>query len=173
MRISAALPLLASAGLMSAACAAPRPAGFLSACAAAAQERADMRTIRSTGFSFQIPADYERVDIQPIDSRVERWEAGPGRAITYDLGPWSSTLDELRVLRGHSECRRDLGGKPAKVVAGLDEEGKMFSEGRKYVVAATWRDIQPGLHLTVAATTPDAREQAALLRVLHSVTFER
>jgi hypothetical protein len=154
-------------------CASPAPNRF-DACAEPRVSTAEWEKRDGLAFDFRLPPGYRREEFIPTDSKVERWKAGPGRLVTYDLGGYSSRLEEMRVLGGYSECTVKIGGGRAKVVAGWDEDGGMFEDGPgKYVVAATWRDIVPGLHLTLGASTPDRAEAERMLAMIRSVELRR
>src|SRR5690606_28353823 len=64
-------------------------------------------------FTILLPAEYRRVPVQGIDSRVGRWEAA-GKQVSYDLGAYSNTLqrDEVNPLPELSVCQESDGAQP-------------------------------------------------------------
>ena len=138
------------------------------ACLEVEADTAGWEVVERAAFGFRIPPGW-RAERVISDEHVERWTAGEGRLVTFDLGAYPSTLREMGALEGYSECRAPVGGHPALLVSGIDTEGKVLGPGRKHVVAAAWRDIEPGLHLTLAATTPDRVEAEKLLAMLRTV----
>jgi hypothetical protein len=124
-------------------------------------------------FRFSVPGGYQRRRMQGIDSYVGQWSAPGGRSIHFDWGMYSSSLDEsATILRDRVECTTEIGGHRVKVVSGFDAEGRWETEGRKYVVAAAWRDVQPEIHLTMSAMTASASDVPALLSIIRSVRFQ-
>jgi hypothetical protein len=149
------------------------PSIFVNPCAAPEADTSGWTAADAGPFGFSTPPGYARREVQGIDSYVGEWR-GPGRRfVHFDWGHWSSTLDEAKtMLQGYQECTAEIGGHRAKVVSGYDATGRWHEEGRKYVVAATWRDVQPGAHLTLSATSPDPADLPALMSIVRSVRFE-
>jgi hypothetical protein len=141
---------------------------------APAAETSGWQQVDAGPFTLWMPAGYRRSQVQGIDSYVGRWGAGERRFVAFDWGRYSSTLDEARDLlqHGYAECRTEIGSHPAKLVSGYDTGGTWEGEGRKYVVAATWRDVQPGAHLTLTAASDRPEDFATLLATIRSVRFE-
>lgn len=124
-------------------------------------------------FRFTAPPGYRRQAVQGIDSFVGMWSASRGRAVHSDWGEYSSTLDEAEaMLQGYRECRVQIGGYAARVVSGYDTAGRWERGGRKYVVAANWRNVAPGGHLTLSATAADPADLPALLSIVRSIRFD-
>jgi hypothetical protein len=160
-----AVPLLACAGRRD------RPP--VPACAKPNVQVGGWQQIDAGAFTFRLPPGYLPQKVGGVESQVARWVAGERRTISYDLGPYSSDLGEAkRHLTEFSECRDLIGARQAKLVSGWDAAGQWGGNGPKYVVAATWRDIRPHVHLTISATTDDPNEQETLLAVLRSVEFK-
>jgi|GEM_PF-5464736 len=157
----------------SAACAQSRSAPLaLDPCAGPGADTTGWQVADAGPFRFSVPPGYQRRTVQGIDSYVGQWGA-PGRKVGFDWGMWSSPLDEAStLLQGYVECTVEIGGHPARVVAGLDAEGRWGEQGRKYVVAAAWRDVQPGAHLMLSASSVDASELPVLLSIVRSVRFQ-
>lgn len=128
-------------------------------------------TVDCKRFSFRLPAGYKKVDVQPTDSYVEEWRGGELQIVTFDYGEYSSTLEEFKSLERFIQWTESIGGHSAKVVAGWDKDGGYYTEGAKHIVAATWRNVRPGVHLTLGATAPTVEEQPTLLGILRTVRF--
>ena len=121
-------------------------------------------------FSLRLPRGYRKVQVQGIDSFVGEYRA-PGRALHFDYGPYSSTLQEWRSAgAGFRSCRMEIGGHLAKIVTARSEK-----EG--YLAGVTWRELEKGgeagaLHLTMMATSADVAGQREALAVFRSVRFK-
>jgi hypothetical protein len=121
-------------------------------------------------FSLRLPAGYRKVPVQGIDSFVGEYRA-PRRALHFDYGVYSSTLEEWRSADADfRSCRMEIGGHLAKVVTARAEKGG-------YLAGATWRELEKGdelgaTHLTMAATSADADGQREALAVFGSVRFK-
>lgn len=123
-------------------------------------------------FRVAVPPGYQRREVRGIDSYVGHWDGPGGSSLHFDYGAYSSSLNELASgLRDYRECATDIGGHPAKVVSGYDAEGKYGEGGRKYMVAAAWRSVPPGAHLTLIASSPRGADLPALVSILRSVRF--
>ena len=154
-------------------CASLTPRAPIPACATPPTTAESWDLVDEGYFSLRIPPGFNEVPVQPLDSHVRQWEAGSLRIIKFDAGLYSSPLRELRDLRGYSECRFSIDGVGTLLVSGWDHYSRILVRDRKYVVAATWRDISPGAHLTIIGVTPTASEQATLMAVMRSVRFKR
>ena len=164
---------IAALAAASAACAQGRsvvPA--LDACTGAGADTTGWQVADAGPFRFSVPPGYQRRTVQGIDSYVGEWGTA-GRKVGFDWGMYSSPLDEAStLLRGYVECTLEIGGHPARVVGGMDAEGRWRERGRKYVVAAAWRNVPPGAHLTLSATSPDPADIPVLLSIVRSVRFQ-
>lgn len=126
-------------------------------------------------FSMQVPPGFDRVDVQPIDSRAGAFRrTSNGAEITYDYGWYSNDLAPgATALTDEARCTDTIGGLPVTIVTGEGNEGS--ETAGSYVVAGTWRNVERGdqpVHLTVWSTTRDSAEIDMLLAVLQSVQFE-
>jgi hypothetical protein len=164
------------AALLAAACA-PRMAGpipslHVGPCEAPAADTAGWRVVEHGEFVFRVPPDFERMPVQPFDSDVDQWGTGPRRFVMYDLGWYSSDLQEAARLAGYKSCTMHIGDHPAFVVAGWDSAGTWAAVGPKVVVAATWRNLRGGGHLTLSATSDRRNEYGTLVSIVRSVRFK-
>lgn len=173
--MSGAVSRLASAALVLAVagCASARPpAPAVDPCAPGAAA-AGWQAVDAGPFSLGLPPGFQRREVQGIDSYVGQWDAPGGRAVSFDYGAWSSSLDEMEAaLRDYRECTTEIGGHAVRIVSGFDEQGRIGEGGRKYVVAAAWRSVPPGARLTVVASSRNGADLPALAAILHSVRFD-
>lgn len=124
-------------------------------------------------FRFSAPPEYRRRTVRGIDSYVGRWSASRRRSVDFDWGMYSWPMDDAAArLQDYRECTTQIGGHPVKVVSGYDATGRMGEGGRKYVVAAAWRDVVPGTHLTLTASAADASDLPALRGIVRSIRFD-
>jgi hypothetical protein len=166
---AAALALGASAACTQAL----RSAQLPDPCAGAGVDTTGWKVADAGPFRFSVPSRYQPQRVQGYDSYVGQWLATDKRGVHFDWGMYSSSLKgAATILRDHVECTTGIGGHPVKVVAGFDAEGRWETGGRKYVVAATWRDVQPGTHLTISVTAPGASDVPMLLSIVRSVRFQ-
>lgn len=123
-------------------------------------------------FRFSVPDPYQRQAVQGIDSYVGHWAASGGRAVRFDYGMYSSSLDHSSTQwEERAECTAEVGGHRVKLVGGFDAEGE--GTGRTYViVAAAWRDVPPGTHLTLTTMSRDPSDIPVLLSIVRSVRFQ-
>jgi hypothetical protein len=150
-----------------------RDARALDPCAGPGADTTGWKVADAGPFRFSVPGEYQPRTVQGVDSHVGWWSASGGRNVRFDWGMYSSRLDEAAtILRDRVECTMEIGGHRVKVVGGFDAEGRWEVDGRKYVVAAAWRDVQPGIHLTLSATAPGASDVPVLLSFIRSVRFQ-
>jgi hypothetical protein len=138
----------------------------LALCADAAVGAEGWQLVDDRAFEFRLPPAYAELKIQPLDSHARHF-ATPDfqRTLGLDYGRFSSTLDEYRASPDFAECRAEIGGHPARVVTARDAGGG-------YTAAATWRDLRPGVHLTVGGTAPDRHGQRELEAALRTMRFK-
>lgn len=138
---------------------------------------ADWQVVEAVGFRYRVPSDYERVQVQGIDSYVGRWGASELRFASYDYGWYSNPLHDAKTaLSSYSACRDTIDGYPAALVFGWDSVGGWQSiGGPKYIVAGSWRNVPPGrepaMHLTMTTASDRAEDRPILLSILRSVEF--
>jgi hypothetical protein len=174
IRQAARAAILGLALVTSAACTqALRDAPALDPCAAPGVDTSGWTVADAGPFRFSVPNRYQRQSVQGIDSYVGQWIATDKRGVHFDWGMYSSSLNEsATILRDRVECTTEIGGHRVKVVAGFDAQGRWATGERKYVVAAAWRDVQPGTHLTISVTAPGASDVPVLLSIIRSVRFQ-
>lgn len=143
-------------------------------CTGPGAETAGWVMVDAGPFRFSAPPEYRRQEVHGIDSYVGEWSASRRRLVSFDWGMYSWTMDDAGSrLQGYRECRLEIGGHPATVVNGYDAAGQIGAAGAKYVVAATWRDVSPGTHLTLVTASADAADLPALLTLVRSIRFDR
>lgn len=142
------------------------------ACTGPGAATAGWTAVDAGPFRVAVPPGYQRREVRGIDSYVGHWDGPGGSSLHFDYGAYSSSLNELAAgLRDYRECATDIGGHPARVVAGYDADGNFGEGGRKYMVAAAWRSVPPGAHLTLVASSPRGADLPALLSIVRSVRF--
>lgn len=115
-------------------------------------------------FSFQLPPEYDLVERTPLDSYARYYEA-PGRRFSLDFGMYSNSLAEPGgEQRDRRACRATVDGRMVRLVTARDADGT-------YVAGAAWRDLEPGLHLTLYARSATAAGQQAALAAFRSIDF--
>ncbi len=125
-------------------------------------------------FRLSVPNEYQRQTMQGIDSFVGLWVV-PGRgSVHFDWGMYSARLDEPSTpWEDRAECTAGIGGYRARLVGGFNTEAQGEAKGQTYaIVAASWRDVQPGTHLTLSAISPDPADIPILLSIVRSVRFQ-
>lgn len=146
----------------------------LDPCAGAGADTTGWKVADAGPFRFSVPDDYQRQTVQGIDSYVGHWTASGGKTVRFDYGMYSSRLDAPSTpWEDRAECTTAIGGHRVKLVGGFDAEGEGEAKGPTYViVAAAWRDVPPGAHLTLSAISPDPADIPVLLSIVWSVRFQ-
>lgn len=158
---------VATSSLASAACA---PAAAPSPCTTPGAGTTNWRAVDAGPFQLSLPPQYEREEIQGIDSVVRRWVASGRRSVQADFGMYSNSLnDAAKRMDGGRECMTRIGGRRVKVVTGYATGDSWGLDGPKYVVAAAWREPDGSSLLTLFATTPDSSGVPALLSIVRSI----
>lgn len=101
-----------------------------------------------------------------MDSHVRQFATADGRQrVGFDYGQWSPSLDGARSLPEFAECRAEIGGRPARVVTARVEGGRLYA-------GASWRELRPGVHLTVSGAAATRAGRSELLAALRTVEFK-
>ncbi len=124
------------------------------------------------GFSLRLPPAYTPIPSQGTDSQVEHWSAGPLRELSCDYGAYSASLDDVGFPSSRCEWTETASEHSMKIVAGWKDGSDQSSEESSFWVAATWRNVRPGLHLTFHGATPDRAEQPTLVAIYRTVRFK-
>lgn len=121
------------------------------------------------------PASIE-VKVQGIDSWVGEFLAADSNAkLTFDWGWYSDPLTRPELVsQSHFEsCKEIIGERRARLITlqfgGAGPYGS--SVDMRYCAGAAWRDITPGVHLTLVGVARDQRRQEECLAVLRTVRF--
>ena len=118
-------------------------------------------------FFFELPSGFDKTGVQGV------WKESNSRVVTYEYSGSSSTLNDVaNALDNESECSITTGGLRARVISGFDSHGSWSNSFAKYVVAASWRDVKPGVHLTMTATGESTQRLPELFAIMRSVRFE-
>lgn len=142
-------------------------------CPAPTVDQSGWKSVDAGPFSMSLPADYQSVPVQGIDSRVGRY-APPGEeeVVAFDYGRYSSDLRYVESVMLHYEsCTEEIGGRRALLVTYELRDPGPAEEGRSFFAGATWRDVEPGIHLSVSTSTRDAGSLPRMLAILRSVRF--
>lgn len=172
MSVPSALVAMMLAGACTHPRAAAGPGVVPDPCAGMGADTAGWQGVNAGPFRFAAPREYRQEPVQGMDSFVGRWRASRGRLVTFDYGMYSSALDEVAARPGFRECTAEIGGKRVRVVAGHDARGELGDGVPGYVVAAAWRDVSPGTHLSMMARGADAADLPVLLAIVRSVRFD-
>ena len=142
-------------------------------CAAPPVDRTGWSLKDETDFSFSVPPQYESIPAQGIDSRVGRYSSPDGsESVWFDYGRYSNDLrlDSERMADYHA-CSEEIDGQLAYIVTYRVRDDLPAEQDRRYVAAATWRDLRPEMHLTVQGEARSPEALPRLLSVLRSVRF--
>lgn len=127
-------------------------------------------------FSFLVPPEFSEVKVQGIDSWVGEFLAADSSAkLTFDWGWYSDPLTRPELVsQSHFEsCKEIIGERRARLITlqfgGAGPYGS--SVDMRYCAGAAWRDITPGVHLTLVGVARDQRRQEECLAVLRTVRF--
>ena len=123
-------------------------------------------------FTFSIPPDFREVKVQGIDSWVREFQSADSSvSLSFDWGRYSDPL--TRNDDGVTSCVERIGGREARVITiwPLGAYGDSLEDAR-YGAGAAWRDITPGVHLTIFGWARDRRGLDQLLRIFRTVRFE-
>ncbi|HEX8393383.1 MAG TPA: hypothetical protein VF665_13650 [Longimicrobium sp.] len=114
-------------------------------------------------FSFRLPREYRKQEVHGIDSFVGEYAAS-GRNFLFDYGMYSSSLTEWDAARQFHACRDSITGHQVKIVTAHEADGR-------YVAGVVWRELEPGLHLTIHARARTAAQQQEALAAMRTVRF--
>jgi hypothetical protein len=120
--------------------------------------------ITDNELSFSLPLTFVELDVQPIDSHVRDWvDSVGGREVGFDYGQWSNDL--TWDPRGYytDTCLTLVDGYEVRMLGQVEETG--------WRVAATWRNVTPGIHLTMGAVVSDSADVPEMIAIFRSVDF--
>lgn len=141
------------------------------ACAAGQDiDTAAWPVVEERDFSFRLPPGFAEDSVQPIDSHVRRWSNGAGGVLSFDYGWYSSTLAEFRNNDDATECAVTIGSFGATAATARGFEGDPRTDGA-WIVGVTWRDVRPGVHLTMFGIAPDTALASELMAAMRSTVF--
>jgi hypothetical protein len=128
-------------------------------------DTAGWRRVTERDFSFSVPPSMVEVPVQPVDSHVRQWiSPGSVHSLGFDYGQWSATLvSESSSGRGGT-CEATIGGYGVRLATGYAPAGGVY-------VAGAWRNVRPGVHLTIYGVAADTAQERVLASVLHTVEF--
>jgi hypothetical protein len=123
--------------------------------------RIDCRT-----FSLKLPKEFRKVKVRGIDSYVGSFATVDSSAtLLFDWGGFSDPLTRIEGFAYYASCTDSIGGKTARLISATRR-----GQGDR-VAAAAWREVVPGVHLTIWCTARDRRGAERLLAALRTVEF--
>jgi len=141
-------------------------------CPAPLVDTSDWRLVESTAVSLRLPPGFRARDVQAIDSRAFSYESADGQTtVNVDYGYGADPLGEREEWLSYARCNEEIGGRTATVISAQSRYADDQSAFGQLVAGATWRDVEPGVSLTVIGYTSDSTRQARLLAVLRTVEF--
>ena len=133
-------------------------------CGDAARAGADWPRNDHRFFSFQLPPEYSQSQTRGIDSYVRSFEA-PGRSFSLNFGQHSASLSRSETSgREYRACRATVDGRMVRLMTARATDGAYFA-------GAAWRDLEPGLHLSVFVRSETAAGQEEALAIFRSIDF--
>ncbi len=150
----------------------PHPQVWVPPCPAPRINISSWVRVDCQGFSFLLPRDFRKVEVQGKDSYVGSYEApdSTGR-ISFGFGAFSDPLDRFDGFSRYGSCFEVIGGKEARVISAVRMDGD-FPQVFRYYLGAAWRDVTPSLGLTFWGETKNLKQVERLLTVLRTVRFD-
>lgn len=142
-------------------------------CAVPPVDRAGWSLEDEGDFSFSVPPQYDSVPTQGIDSRVGRYTRPDGsESVWFDYGRYSNDLRlDSERMADYQACSEEIDGELAYLVTYRVRDDAPAEQDRRYVAAATWRNLEPEMHLTVQGEARSPETLPRLLAILRSVRF--
>lgn len=124
-------------------------------------------------FTFSLPSDFRKKVVHGGDSWVGEFQSTDSSVVlSFDWGGYSNPL--TKPTYGVTACVEKIGERRSRLVVFSlpnpycgDGEG-----GAKYGAGAAWRDVKPGVHLTMFGWARERRGLDQLLRIFRTVRFE-
>ena len=130
-------------------------------------------SVEQRRFTFRIPPNFSEVKGQNIDSWGRMFQSTDSTvSLIFDWGQYSDPLTKARY--GVTSCAERIGGQKARLIA-LSLPNPSYGVGdaeAKYCAGVAWRDIKPGVHLTMFGWARDRNGLDQLLRIFRTVRFE-
>lgn len=124
-------------------------------------------------FTFSLPPDFREVKVRGIDSWVREFQSADSSvSLSFDWGGYSDPL--TKPTYGVTTCVERIGERQARLVA-FSLPNPYYGDGEggaKYGAGAAWRDVKPGVHLTMFGWARERRGLDQLLRIFRTVRFE-
>lgn len=122
--------------------------------------------VETSVFSFRVPPELRRVNVQGYDSLVGRWD-GESAWITYDFGRYSGPPKQSEDLAEFHACVALIDGREAQVATYRRDDGA-------FAVSAYWADIGRGdKRLSMFGEAQDTTSRSRLLALVAQVRFLR
>ena len=134
--------------------------------------------IEQDRFTFRLPPGFHEVKLDgAVDSWVRQFESADSTVfVSFDWGWYSDPLQGPAVesYPHLGACEERIGGRRARIITlwplGAGSYGSSERDTR-YGAGAAWRDITPGVHLTLFGWADDPQGLAQLLRTFRTVRF--
>ena len=124
-------------------------------------------------FTFRVPPSFREVKGQSIDSWGREFQSTDSTvSLNFGWGQYSDPLTKAHY--GVTSCEEKIGGRKARLIA-LSLPNPSYGVGdpeAKYCSGVAWRDIKPGVHLTMFGWARDRNGLDQLLRIFRTVRFE-
>src|SRR5262245_34176711 len=137
-------------------------ANQVASCSIQSADTINWQTVDTAEFSLRLPSDFHDASGIAFDSILHTWRDSMGRTATSDWGPYSNGLTGS-PFEGFTVCSEQIGGQLARVVYGVDPQGK-------FTVGAAWRSVGP---LTLIVRGNSEADLRTLLTIVRSATFKR
>jgi Carboxypeptidase regulatory-like domain len=152
-------------------------ADWIPPCPAPTSRKSPSWLIENSRFRFQLPKHYRSEDLKlhftkggPYHWRYETEDRS--RMLSYYYGPHADRLtrEEIGTRLRYAECMQVIGGKRARIVSYYPAQtGRKL--GRELVAGITWRNVTPGVHLTLWGEARDREGLEELLATFRTVAF--
>ncbi len=127
------------------------------------------KTIDAGGkFSFDLPQNMNKEEVQPIDSFVQQY-VGDGMLVSFDYGWYSDPLDRYESEPEYWREQRKVGGFNATLI-GYKFDGDLG----KYHAGIAFRNItNDGIpnHLTMSIFYNNPEDKNTAIKILESIRF--
>ena len=140
-----------------------------------AKPKLDMKSwepVQERHFRFRLPPGFREVKIQGIDTVVRIFRSADSSvSLTFDWGAYSDPLP----VRGPEwvACEERIGGRKGRIVTMPYSDPDSDPRGAIILGAGVaWRDITPGVHLTMFGWAREPSGLDQLLGIFRTVRFE-
>lgn len=145
--------------------------GTIAPCPAPKLDVKSWLPVQQKRFTFSLPPDFREVKVRGIDSWVREFQSADSSvSLNFDWGLYSDPLTGPRD--GLTSCEEEIGGRKARVVTTWRLGYSRGERDTLYGAGAAWRDITPGVHLTMFGSAGNQKGLEQLLGIFRTVRFE-